>query len=128
MSLLRWIALALSALVIAAATAYLRDIGRAYDRIAGESRVVASPAGDIDNRAALPNERIARIVAPTLVVHAAGHPARGKRYAHRASARAEHSRTVRISRPAASASTVGASAVRVAQRVSRIDREEVPAS
>jgi pimeloyl-ACP methyl ester carboxylesterase len=48
MSLLRWIALALPALGIVAAAAYLRDIGRAYERIAGRSRVIPSPYGDIE--------------------------------------------------------------------------------
>ncbi|RPH67286.1 MAG: alpha/beta hydrolase [Burkholderiales bacterium] len=48
MSTLRWIALALFALAIAAAAAYVLDIGRAYERVAGRSKVIPSPDGNIE--------------------------------------------------------------------------------
>lgn len=48
MTALRWIAGGLLALSVLAVAAYLRDIGRAYDRIDGQSRVVPSPLGPIE--------------------------------------------------------------------------------
>jgi pimeloyl-ACP methyl ester carboxylesterase len=48
MSILRWMAVALTALAVVAAAAYLHDIGRAYQRVAGRSSIVPSPYGDIE--------------------------------------------------------------------------------
>lgn len=48
MTLLRWTALAVLLLLALAVAAYLRDIGRAYDRIADKSTVIASPYGSIE--------------------------------------------------------------------------------
>jgi len=48
MSILRWIAVATLLLFIAAAAAYVRDIGRAYERVAGRSEVVATPEGNVE--------------------------------------------------------------------------------
>ena len=48
MHLLRWIAVALCALLAIAAALYWHDIERAYDRISGGSRLIASPFGNIE--------------------------------------------------------------------------------
>jgi len=48
MVVLRWIAIALLALVIITATVYLRQMARAYDRIANSSKIASTPAGDIE--------------------------------------------------------------------------------
>jgi 2-hydroxy-6-oxonona-2,4-dienedioate hydrolase len=48
MSALRWTALVALALALVAAVAYFRAMGRAYERIAGRSQVVASPYGRIE--------------------------------------------------------------------------------
>lgn len=48
MAVLRWIAIALLAMVIVTAAAHLRQIGRAYERIAGNSKVIVLPTGDIE--------------------------------------------------------------------------------
>jgi pimeloyl-ACP methyl ester carboxylesterase len=48
MSILRWMAVALTALAVVAAATYLHDIGRAYQRVAGRSSIVPSPYGDIE--------------------------------------------------------------------------------
>ena len=47
-SLPRWIAVALLAAALLAGAAYMRGIGRAYDRIAGKSTLMASPYGTIE--------------------------------------------------------------------------------
>lgn len=48
MSAVRWIPVALVARAIVAGALYFRDIGRAYDRISGGSRLAATPAGLIE--------------------------------------------------------------------------------
>jgi len=48
MSILRWIAVALTVLAIVVAGVYLHDIGRAYQRVDGRSSLVASPYGEIE--------------------------------------------------------------------------------
>lgn len=48
MPVLRWIALALFALVIAATATYRLEIDRAYERVAGKSKVIPSPDGRIE--------------------------------------------------------------------------------
>jgi 2-hydroxy-6-oxonona-2,4-dienedioate hydrolase len=48
MSVLRWVALALFALMVVAAAAYAWQIGRAYERVAGKSKVIPSPQGTIE--------------------------------------------------------------------------------
>lgn len=48
MVVLRWIALALLALVAVTATTYALQIGRAYDRVVGKSKVVTVSSGDIE--------------------------------------------------------------------------------
>lgn len=85
-TILRWTAGSSLALLGVAALFYVRDIRGAYARIQDRSSIIHSPYGDIeftqggtgppvagaafDNTAALPNERIVAIQAPTLVVHA----------------------------------------------------------
>ncbi|WP_088279852.1 alpha/beta fold hydrolase [Ideonella sp. A 288] len=48
MTALRWIAIALLALSALAVGLYLRDMGRAYDRIVGASRLVPLPQGPLE--------------------------------------------------------------------------------
>ena len=48
MSVLRWIAVASLLLFFVAAAAYVRDIGRAYERVAGRSKVIATPDGNVE--------------------------------------------------------------------------------
>ncbi len=48
MPFLRWIAVASFPLLVVAAAVYVRDIGRAYDRVAGRSRVIATPDGNVE--------------------------------------------------------------------------------
>lgn len=48
MSVPRWIALALFALVIVAMVTYVQSIGRAYERVAGKSKLISSPEGSIE--------------------------------------------------------------------------------
>ncbi len=48
MALLRWTIAALLVSLAFASVVYVRDIDRAYERIAGRSKVIASPYGDIE--------------------------------------------------------------------------------
>jgi 2-hydroxy-6-oxonona-2,4-dienedioate hydrolase len=48
MAVLRWIAIALLALAAVTVTTYVIQIGQAYDRIAGRSKVVTVSSGDIE--------------------------------------------------------------------------------
>lgn len=65
MSSIKWIGLALLLLVSLVAIVYLRDMGRAYDTVAGRSEVLASPLGDIEFLAGGSG-------APVLVIHGSG--------------------------------------------------------
>ncbi|MCW5966208.1 MAG: hypothetical protein KIT83_19375, partial [Bryobacterales bacterium] len=47
---LRWAAIGVAALMMVGAAAYLRDMNRAYSRIAGNSTVLPSRYGDIEYR------------------------------------------------------------------------------
>jgi 2-hydroxy-6-oxonona-2,4-dienedioate hydrolase len=48
MSLVRWIVVALLVALALGTVVYVRDIHRAYERIAGKSKVITSPYGDIE--------------------------------------------------------------------------------
>jgi 2-hydroxy-6-oxonona-2,4-dienedioate hydrolase len=48
MTILRWIAITLLALVAVTVTTYVLQIGQAYDRIAGRSKVITVSSGDIE--------------------------------------------------------------------------------
>ena len=61
----RWIAVALLVSAILGAAVYLRDIGRAYERVSGKSTVIASPYGAIEFRQGGSG-------APALVIHGSG--------------------------------------------------------
>lgn len=48
MSILRWLFVSLVVALLFASTVYLRDMHRAYERVANKSRVIPSPYGDIE--------------------------------------------------------------------------------